>query len=272
MKTRVLIGFFLSISWLAVSQNKQVVLHGTVLCKNKSVANAHILNNRTALGTISDKNGLFSLRVSLHDTLQISSIQHEKAFVVITTVPFKNKNITVALTTKTYLLDEVLLKNHDLSGRLSSDVHQTPQDKRATALGKTMTFTTGEFSGELKDDYIDAKVRPPSNNTDPTSAFQGAGATVSMPFKYSERLWALRKKLNKSAALPAKLLGYFGADFFFKELKIPEVSYHHFISYCTGVGLEELYDSHKILELIVLLKTEAISYLKIIETVKYQHK
>ncbi len=268
MKIRVLIGFFLSVSWLAVSQNKQVVLHGTVLCKNKGIANAHILNNRTALGTISDKNGLFSLIVSLHDTLQISSIQHEKAFVIITTVPFKNKNATVVLTTKTYLLEEVLLKNHNLSSGLESDVHKTPQDKRAIALGKTMTITTGELQGDLKDDYIDAKVRPPSNNTDPTSAFQGVGTSVSIPFKYSERLWVLRKKLAKSAAFPKKLQDHFGANFFFKELKIPEASYHHFISYCTDVGIEKLYEHNKILALIALLKSEAAAYLEILEKEK----
>ena len=91
------------------------------------------------------------------------------------------------------------------------------------------------------------------------------GATIVMPFKYSERLWALRKELAQKRAFPYKIMSELGEKFFFDELKIPIEKYFHFLEYCNPLGIEDLYKNGRTLEVIKILKEESESYLKIIK-------
>ena len=100
--------------------------------------------------------------------------------------------------------------------------------------------------------------------TDPNLAFVGAGAGVEIPFKYSERLWALRRDLAFKKSFPARILNELGQKFFFEELKIPVEQYYHFLEYCNPLGIEKLYKDGNILAVIEILKKEQIEYLKII--------
>ena len=56
--------------------------------------------------------------------------------------------------------------------------------------------------------------------------------------------------------MPAKLLSELGEDFFFKDLEIPIEKYAHFITYCSYLGIEELYKERKLLEVIKILREE----------------
>ena len=114
-------------------------------------------------------------------------------------------------------------------------------------------------------DYTDERVRPPINETDPTARFAGAGGTAVIPFKGSERLWALRKKLAQKKAFPYKILSELGDKFFFDTLKIPIDKYFHFLEYCNPLGIENLHKEGKLLEVIKILRRESISYHKIIK-------
>ena len=115
------------------------------------------------------------------------------------------------------------------------------------------------------DDYIDKRVRPQINETDPTRAFAGAGTSVYIPFKHSERLWALRRNLAYKKSFPYKILSELGEKFFFDELKIPVEKYFHFLEYCNPLGIEKLYKKGKTLEVIKILRQEHVTYLDIIK-------
>jgi hypothetical protein len=93
----------------------------------------------------------------------------------------------------------------------------------------------------------------------------GAGAIAIIPFKYSEKLWALRKKLEQKKQFPYKILSELGDKFFFDELKIPIDNYFHFLEYCNPLGIEELHKKGRNLEIIKILKTESKTYLKLIK-------
>ena len=98
------------------------------------------------------------------------------------------------------------LRKHNLTGRLGIDTKNVPVDKRDSILKIVMDFSKVNMKIVEGDDHIDAKVRPPIANTDPTARFAGAGATANIAFKYSEKMWALRKELERKKAFPFKLL------------------------------------------------------------------
>lgn len=247
------------------AQKKNIILSGKVIDSLGIVKNANIINLKTDQGTFSNDEGLFRIFVSEGDSIQFSSIQHYTKKVTINTQIFNDKNIEITLTASTYVLNEFELKKHNLSGRLGIDTKNVPIDKKDSLLKKVMDFSKVNMKIVEGDDYIDTRVRPQIVTVDPTARFVGVGATANIAFKYSEKLWALRKELERKKAFPYKLLSELGDKFFFDDLKIPLDNYFHFLEYCNPLGIEQLHKKGKLLEVIKILKDESISYLKIIK-------
>lgn len=248
------------------AQKKEVLIYGKVIDSLSVVKNANILNVSTNKGTSSNDQGEFRMYVSLGDSLRISSIQHETALSIVTKYNIESKHFAIRLKRKTYVLDEIVLKKHNLIGSLTSDTKQTPENKKETALKNTMDFSKVNMSAPVADDHIDKNVRPEVVRTDPNQTFgMGAGTKLVMPFKYSERLWALRRQVSYQKKFPELLLEEFGASFFYVDLKIPKEKYHHFLEFCNPLGIEKLYLQQKKLEVIKILKQESLAYHKILK-------
>ena len=266
MIKKLLFTFFFFISIInSFSQEKNKIISGQVSDSLGIVKNANIINLKTKQGTFSNDEGLFRIFVSEGDSLKVSSIQHIPKMIFITKQLIKKKNIQVLLNSNIYTLDTFELKRHNLSGRLGIDTKVVPNNKKDSLLSRVMDFSNINF--KQKDLTIDANIRarPPVNNTDPISRFSGVGATAVIPFKDSERLWALRRELSLKKAFPYKILSELGEKFFFDDLKIPIEKYFHFLEYCNPLGIEKLHKEGKLLELIKILRTESISYHEIIK-------
>ena len=265
IKKLLFITFFFISFINSYSQEKNKIISGRVTDSLGIVKNANIINLKTKQGTFSNDDGLFRIFVSEGDSLKISSIQHIPLKIFITKKIILQKNINVLLKSNIYTLNEFDLKRHDLKGRLDIDTKSVPIDKRDSILSIVMDFSNVDFS--KVDPTIDANMRakPPTNNVDPTSRFAGAGASAVIPFKDSERLWALRRELALKKAFPYKILSELGEKFFFDDLKIPVERYFHFLEYCNPLGIEKLHKDGNLLELIKILRTESISYHDIIK-------
>jgi hypothetical protein len=249
------------------SQERSTGKYGKVTASLSVVNNANIIHLKTNQGTFSSDAGEFRIFVSEGDSLRISSVQHITKKIIITKSNLETKKLVLTLKLNTYTLDEFDLKRHNLMGRLGIDSKDIPVNERDSLLTKLMDFSEINMNIVEADDYIDERVRPHLNNVDPTAAFAGAGTGASIPFKNSERLWALRKKLDRQKAFPYKILSELGENFFFKKLKIPIENYFHFLEYCNPLGIEDLHNQGKLLEVIKILQTESTSYLKIIKKV-----
>lgn len=258
--------FFLFITLTIFSQKKGILIYGKVVDSVSVVKNANVINLNTNKGTFSNDQGEFRIYVSQGDSLRISSVQHESILTIITKYTIDSKYFSIRLQKKTYKLDEIVLKKHNLTGSLTADRKQTPKDKRKEALKNTMDFSKVDMNAPVADDHIDKKVRPPKAVTDPNLAFgMGAGAKIGIPFKYSERLWALRRKISYQKKFPELLLNEFGETFFYVDLKIPKEKYHHFLDFCNPLGIEQLYLQQKKLDVIKILKEQSPIYLKILK-------
>ena len=250
------------------AQQDNFWLYGKLKDSSNVVKNANIINLKTNKGTFSNDFGDYKIIVSVGDTLQFSSVQHKTVYRIINDFIYRSEVLDVFLTNSTYELDEVVLKTNDLDGFLSLDLKKTPEDKRAEALKKTIDFSNVNMKAVYNGDYIDQRVRPPMNNVDPTAMFAGAGGGVSIPVKFSERLWALRRDLDFKTNFPKKILSEFGEPFFENDLGIPPEKYYNFLEYCNPLGIEDLYRQNRKMEMILIVKRESITYLKITENSK----
>ncbi|MGJ8745895.1 hypothetical protein [Polaribacter sp.] len=245
------------------SQEKKTTINGKILDSLGIVKNAHIINIKTHQGTFSSDEGSFRMFVSVGDSLQVSTIQHHTKKIVITKNIFDTKNVAIFLTSNVFELDEFDLKLNNLSGILGVDSKNLPVNKKDSLLRKLMDFSDVNMKIVEGDDHIDQRVRPPVVNT-MRNSLEGVGAAAKLPFKNSERLWALRKKLAINKAFPYKIMSELGENFFFTKLQIPIENYFHFLEYCNPLGIENLHNNGKILEVINILQRESVPYLKII--------
>ena len=260
MKKIVLLLLLVTSSTL-LAQKDNFWLYGKLKDSSSVVKNANIINLKTNKGTFSNDFGDYKIIVSVGDTLQFSSVQHKTIYRIVNNFVYRSEVLDVFMISSTYELDEVVLKRNDLDGFLSLDLKKTPEDRKAEALKRTMDFSNVNMKIIYNGDYIDQNVKPPLNNVDPTAMFAGAGGGVSIPFKYSERLWALRKDIEFRTNFPAMLLSEFGEPFFENDLKIPTDNYYNFLEYCNPMGIEDLFKQNRKIELINVLKKESISYL-----------
>lgn len=265
MIKKLLLLFLFLYSLNGFSQRDTFWINGKVIDSAGVVKNVNILNLKSNKGTFSNDFGDYKMIVSIGDTLKFTSVQHKTVIRVVNDFIYTSEVLDVYLVKKTYVLDEIVVKENDLSGYLSIDRNKTPTDRKGEALKKTLDFSKVDFSKRLDDDHIDKKVRPNIVRVDPTMAFVGAGTTVVMPFKYSERLWALRKKVSFQKAFPGMLQREFGERFFEVDLKIPPIRYYHFLEYCNPLGIEKLYEENKKIELLNILRRESKIYLKLIK-------
>ena len=251
-------------SQLLISQNTRKLIVGTV--KNTSlvaVKDVHIINLNTRKGTITNNKGVFEISVAEGDSLLISNILYQNEIIKIDANTLKSLQLNIYLLNQTNQLEEVFVKMK-LDGILGFDLHKKPVDRRAKALRKIMDFSKVDMEIVEKDDYIDKRVRPQIVQVDPVGNF-GAKVSIGIPFKHSERMWALRRNLEFRKRFPTELKTLLGEKFFFKQLKIPKDKFHHFLEYCNPLGIENLYKTHKILEVIKILRAESKSYLNLIK-------
>ena len=264
MKTKIFLIVLIFFSTNLLAQKNKFWLYGKLKDSSSVVKNANIINLKTNKGTFSNDFGDYKIVVSVGDTLQFSSVQHKTIYRVINNFIYRSEVLDVFMINSRYELDEVVLKRNDLDGFLSLDLKKTPEDRRAEALKNTMDLSGVNMNIIYDGDYIDQRVRPPMNNVDPIAMFAGAGGGVSIPFKYSERLWALRRDLNFREKFPKMLLSEFGEPFFENDLKIPIDKYYSFLEYCNPLGIENLFKQNRKIELINVLKKESITYLLLI--------
>lgn len=266
-KTLLLLLFTLfSLTAISAQINNKFWVHGKVIDSAGVVKDVHVVNLKTNKGTYTNDFGDYKMVVSIGDTLRLTSVNHQTVTRVINNFIYRSEVLDVFMPVKTVELDEFDLKRHDLNGFLSLDRKKTPIDKKGEALKRVMDFSGVDMDVVYDGDFIDQNVRPPVENVDPTRNFVGVGAggVAYFAFKNSEKLWAMRRKVNFQIAFPQMLVSEFGETFFENDLQIPKDKYYHFLEYCNPLGIERLYQQNRKIELLNILRQESKKYLKLL--------
>jgi hypothetical protein len=98
----------------------QITLQGTI-DNTTDVEGIHVLNTSSRYNTITNKNGNFSIKVAILDTLFISSVKYQPKQVVITKEIFEKEILIITLDELINELDEVVL-GPNLTGNIEADL------------------------------------------------------------------------------------------------------------------------------------------------------
>lgn len=245
---KVLLLYILLYSTLFFSQEKRIFFQGKITSSTTFLENVNILNLNTKQGTYSNSDGLFKILARKNDSLRISSIGFTSKIYKVTNV---NNSITsIQLETMNFVLEEVVIKKHNLSGSLDLDINKVPEDKVALLmndftirLNKDLEYLRSKEKGWLQLSLTGIKASIPSSN----------------------KKQQIRNKILFKERFPKRLLAILGEDFFFNQLKIPKENYYHFLDYCSYKNTENLYKNENFLELIRIFQEESISYHEIIK-------
>ncbi|WP_299010560.1 carboxypeptidase-like regulatory domain-containing protein [uncultured Tenacibaculum sp.] len=254
----------LLLSQVAFSQEERKTLFGIIYDENGVLENAHIVNFSTNQATFSNENGEYRIFAKPNDSIRYTSIGYKTIFETLTKEDFNTYRKRTTLEKQDYELDEILLRNNELSGELTKDLRKVKRDKNLEIASNATDFSKVNYNNYTSDDHISLHVKPNVLRVDPTKNFEGFGTTNTFPVKDSEKIQKLRKELAFKESLPAKLLSELGDDFFFIELEIPVDKYYHFLEYCNPLGIEKLYQNREVLKVIKIFRKEHTEYLKII--------
>lgn len=265
MKKSFTILLLLSICLNLTAQSKRVEITGTLFDLNsKGIESAHIINLNTNIGTISNSKGIFKLKVKEGDWIKITNLLYKQKTLKVTKTNIKTKSKIVYLISTINELEEIEIKRK-MVGFLNQDRIKNAKDTTKKVDKDFYDFSKMDLKPEKKV-YTKADA---IYNTDPT--IRNAPVSIvsaTIPNLRLKRRRKLKKKLAFKASLPEELKTLLGEDYFFKKLKIPKEKYHHFIDYCTYVGIEQLYKDKKYVDLLKILLKESKSYLLILENGK----
>lgn len=86
----------------------------------------HIINLNTIVGTISDKEGAFTIPAQVGDTLYLTYLGFKSEKIRVSNDLIRLKNSSIALTELAYALEEVIVRPYQLTGYLEIDIKYLP--------------------------------------------------------------------------------------------------------------------------------------------------
>lgn len=265
-KNLILIGFLLVTVHLSAQKN--FFLKGYVRDSTDLIVNAHVVNISKEKGTFTNDFGVYKIVVSLGDTIEVSSVQHEVFRTVVTEQMEFSKELRVVLEKRRIELDEIILKKHNLTGILRSDRKQVPKDSIA-AVGRSISDVVSELSEQEKalSKNVNASDKGTAGvitkKTDPTKKFDGVGTTIGLGNGKNKKDEEI-KKIVSDKFTSQMIYDRFGKEFF-ADIKIPEKHIFSFIDYCKKFDIKGLYNRGYLLQIAVLFQRESKAFLKSIK-------
>tara|TARA_B100000963_G_scaffold349892_1_gene359462 strand:- start:1732 stop:2460 length:729 start_codon:yes stop_codon:yes gene_type:complete len=106
---KIIMFIFLSLSFVAFSQEKRVILRGKLMYRNSNVIAANVINNTNQNNTITDTNGEFEILAEVGDEIIFSSVEFKIRTVKITEEIMKKNRLVVEVNERVNFLDEVVI-------------------------------------------------------------------------------------------------------------------------------------------------------------------
>ena len=128
----------------------------------KPLSGAHVFNLNTVRGTVTKKDGSFTIPTQLNDTIFLSHIGFQSIKIKITNDLLKGNELEIALFEKAENIAEVTVKSTKLIGVLEIDARNIPQDKftRIHINGLPQTYEVGRPGKKTYNSPVDAIFHP----------------------------------------------------------------------------------------------------------------
>jgi hypothetical protein len=192
---------------LTTAQNTIVkTMKGKVVSESVDLEGIYIINLKTDDATATEKEGYFTLKVSVGDTLMFSAIQIKGKKIVVSKEDFDKELFLVKLVPMINRLDEVVVKQYKNINAVSLGII-SPNTKHYTPAERKLKTASG----------VDV-----AGNTDGS---MGGSVGLDPLFNWmSGRTSLLKKELEveRKETMLQKIENQFSTEYFVKKLKIPE--------------------------------------------------
>ena len=225
MHKSVLISLFTLFCGIITAQDYKL-LNGKISHPNLIVAGIHVINADRGLAEITDIDGNFEISVAIGEELIFSGVQYKKRALKITPEIFALDEITVYLEAFINELDEVVVKPHNLSGSLSSDLNNVKEQINFDDVG------IPGYKGVRKEKIVSGKSLILSTLLLPISG----GINIDALYKH---LSGYYKKLKKRRKLDAQfetvfsIIKFYGVYFFEENYALEQEEVYDFVLGCS---------------------------------------
>ncbi|MEL0225432.1 MAG: hypothetical protein VW912_01990 [Flavobacteriaceae bacterium] len=225
MHKSVLISLFTLFCGIIKAQDYKL-LNGKIFHPNLIVAGIHVINADRGLAEITDIDGNFEISVAIGEELIFSGVQYKKRALIITPDIFALDEITVYLEAFINELDEVVVKPHNLSGSLSSDLNNVKEQINFDDVG------IPGYKGVRKEKIVSGKSLILSTLLLPISG----GINIDALYKH---LSGYYKKLKKRRKLDAQfetvfsIIKFYGVYFFEENYALKQEEVYDFVLGCS---------------------------------------
>ena len=181
---------------------KSVLIKGTIRVLDAKPSGVHIINLNTEQEVISDENGIFNIEVRENDLLVFSATHLDYMRKIIEIEDIKQAMVTVDMTSKSTMLDEVEITNYSRINAVSLGILSKPAKKYTVAERRLYGATSTPLDGLL-------------------NALSGRTAMLENGVEIEKKQFALEK-----------LDGLYDEAFYTETLKIPKEEiggFHYFI-------------------------------------------
>lgn len=261
MKTNLFLLFFMClISTCVFSQNDRIEINGIIYVDRNDKEGVTVFNSSSGKGTVTDKDGKFTIAVTINDRVEFSALQFEDFVVVITQQMIDSKEISVFLIEQINKLDEVLILPHDLTGNLAFD---TSNIKLMNPNLDALYFGLGNLDEfEFTDDHLSEienialNENRIVNGIDVLNVFGQLLIPIFKSKKSKEEFVPTYKKKG--------ILEVYTKDYITQMLSIKKEDIVEFIYYVEENNFDNsLLDSNKELEFITYMKQQEKKFLKV---------
>ena len=236
------------------AQKTGYLFYGKVSDSIKPLENVHVVNLQTNQGTFSDQEGKYKIYASLGDSLRVSSVQFFTKIRIISKDDLKSKIIDISLDVKNYELDEIIVKNTNLTGSLYSDIKQTPEEKEISAV--TLGLPN---AGRKKMSHVDRKIYAMTTSQSGIP-FDFIIGLINGNYKKLKEEKKIVEENNDVERILRKIKPFLKSNF-----NIKEESQHRFILYCVTDSTFKKNIINDELKLISFLKVKSEEFNKLLK-------
>lgn len=148
----------------AAADEKLYQIKGQVInaADDKELSSVNVVNTTRVKGTITDKDGRFTMMAAINDTLYFSYLGFEPIEVRVTDDWTKYGEVTVSMTEKGIALEEVEVEGHNLTGFLEIDARKIPiyTNKRYSISGLETGYEAGSTSATAVNKLLGSLFNP----------------------------------------------------------------------------------------------------------------
>ncbi|CAH8283849.1 carboxypeptidase-like protein [Mariniflexile fucanivorans] len=232
------------------------------------IENIHVINKTAQVFTITNSNGEFKIKVSLHDSLSFSSVQHQPKTVVVDKNMILFKAVRITLNEKINELDEVVV-GKVLTGNLLSDIRNIKGDAPINFYDVGISGYTGKPATQSERRLSEASSFSPQTG----GSLGGVGGSVSPiaiinAISGRTKMLRARVRLEESETLMQSIKGRLAKDFFASNPMEEDLRMDFFYFCADDENFIKYCENQTDFKILTFLRMKYKQYLENIETEK----